>query len=159
MRRNRTFRRILLISICVTSLMACDRNVVFEKNIRLDDNRWYQENIIRLEAEIKDTVNPMNMYINVRNAGGYQFSNLFIFLTTITPDHMKARDTLEIVLADEAGKWKGDGMGDIWDNRILFKKNFRFPVSGVYVFELEQAMRVDPLPQIMDAGLRIERAE
>ena len=48
-------------------------------------------------------------------------------------------------------------MGDIWDNRQLFKRDFRFPESGKYNFQLEQAMRIDPLPQIMDAGIRIER--
>ncbi len=156
---QRSLKWTLVLFVFFLSLIACDSNVVFEKNEKLDDNRWYQKNMIRLEAEIKDTINPMNLYINVRNAGGYQFSNLFIFLTTTTPENTKSRDTLEIVLADESGKWKGDGMGDIWDNRILFKKNFRFPVSGKYTFELEQAMRVDPLPQIMDAGIRIEKAE
>lgn len=149
----------LLIFLSVVCLTACDSSVVFEKNIKLDDNRWYIDNVIKLETEIKDTVSPMNLYINVRNAGGYQFSNLFIFLTTTTPENTKSRDTLELVLADESGKWQGDGMGDIWDNRILFKKNFIFPLAGKYTFELEQAMRIDPLPQIMDAGIRIEKAE
>ena len=159
MLRLHILKRILFVTASLFSLVACDSNVVFEKNIKLDDNRWYQENVLRLEAEIKDTVTPMNMYINVRNAGGYQFSNLFLFLTTTTPANVKARDTLELVLADESGKWKGDGMGDIWDNRVLFKKNFRFAVAGKYTFELEQAMRVDPLPQIMDAGIRIEQTK
>ncbi|REK05755.1 MAG: gliding motility lipoprotein GldH [Bacteroidetes bacterium] len=140
-------------------LVSCDSRVIFEDNIRIPENRWYQDNIIRLQAEIPDTVTPLNLYINVRNASGYQFSNLFLFMNTITPDSMIARDTVEIQLADESGRWMGDGMGDIWDNRILFKKNFRFPVAGTYTFELQQAMRVNPLPQIMDAGIRIERAE
>ncbi len=143
----------------VFSLMACDGDAVFEKNIKLDDNRWYQENVIKLEAEIKDSISPMNLYVNVRNASGYQFRNLFVFLTTTTPENAKSRDTLELILADDAGKWLGEGMGDIWDNRILFKKNFQFPSTGKYTFELEQAMRVDPLPQIMDAGIRIEKAQ
>jgi len=151
--------RLLILLFTALSLTSCDTGVIFEKNIKLDDNRWYQNNIIRLETEISDTISPVNIYINVRNAGGYQFSNLFVFLTTTLPDNRQSRDTIELVLADESGKWKGDGLGDIWDNRILFKKNFRFPQTGKYTFELEQAMRVDPLPQIMDAGIRIEKAE
>lgn len=153
------FKATLLFCVSLISLTACDNNVVFEKNVKLDNNRWAINNVIRLEVEIKDTISPMNLYINLRNAGGYQFSNLFIFLNTITPENNRSRDTLELRLADETGKWLGDGMGDIWDNRILFKKNFRFPVAGKYTFELEQAMRIDPLPQVMDAGLRIEKAE
>ncbi|MFM7726495.1 MAG: gliding motility lipoprotein GldH, partial [Flavobacteriales bacterium] len=98
-----------------------------------------------------------NIDINLRNAGSYSFSNLFLFMNTYTPDGALARDTIELVLADDQGQWKGDGMGDIWDNRILFKKDQRFPMPGTYRFELEQAMRIDPLPGVMDAGIRIEK--
>lgn len=112
-----------------------------------------------MEATIEDTSASYDLYINVRNAGTYSFSNLFLFLNTYTPDGALARDTIELVLADEQGQWKGDGMGDIWDNRILFKRGQRFLLPGNYRFELEQGMRIDPLPGIMDAGVRIEKAE
>ena len=140
-------------------LTSCDQNVVFEDNVKLPDNRWEIKNIVTLSTEIKDTINPHNIYINVRNAGGYQFSNLFVFLTTQTPAGTAARDTVELTLADASGKWLGEGLGDIWDNRLLFKSNFKFPQTGNYTFMLEQAMRVDPLPQIMDVGIRIEKAQ
>ena len=133
--------------------------MVFEKNTIIPDNNWEMNNIIKLDVEIKDTMSLHNIYFNIRNAGGYQFSNLYLFLTTITPKGEQARDTVELTLADERGKWLGDGSGDIWDNRILFKRKFRFPEAGLYHFEFQQAMRVNPLPQIMDAGMRIEKAQ
>ena len=138
---------------------SCDRNVVFEKNVSLPDYKWDMSNVIGLETDIQDTISPHNVYINVRHAGGYQFSNLFLFLTTHTPHGEVARDTLELTLADESGRWLGKGSGDIWDSRILFKRNFRFPQLGIWKFELVQAMRINPLPQIMDAGMRIEKSE
>lgn len=132
---------------------------MFEENVKFPENRWEMNNIIKLDAEIKDTVALHNVYINIRNAGGYQFSNLYLFLSTRTPKGIEARDTVELTLADDHGKWLGDGSGDIWDNRILLKRNFRFPEAGSYHFELQQAMRVNPLPQIMDAGMRIEKSK
>jgi gliding motility-associated lipoprotein GldH len=99
------------------------------------------------------------MYVNVRNSAGYNYSNLFLFIKTIFPKGEQTIDTLECTLADPSGKWLGEGLGDIWDNQILFKKNIRFPQSGQYKFEVEQAMRIDPLTSIMDIGLRIEKAE
>ncbi len=50
-----------------------------------------------------------------------------------------------------------DGLGDKYDNRILFRRNIRFPRTGIYVFEYEQAMRDEPLIGIDDIGLRIEK--
>ena len=160
MKSLRTFFNIRIAGILIPVLMlsSCDPNVVFEDNVKLPENRWEISNIVKLETEIADTITPHNIYINVRNAGGYQFSNLFVFFTTQTPSGKAARDTIELTLADASGKWLGDGMGDIWDNRLLFKSNFIFPEKGNYIFMLEQAMRVNPLPQVMDVGLRIEKA-
>jgi gliding motility-associated lipoprotein GldH len=137
---------------------SCDTDAVFDKNIKIPDYDWDMNNVVKLDAEIKDTIHPHDIYISVRNASGYQFSNLFLFLTTKTPKGETARDTVELTLADARGKWLGEGMGDIWDNQILFKKNFRFPEAGTWHFELQQAMRINPLPQIMDVGMRIEKA-
>lgn len=153
------FFQLALFLFAIVSLNACDRNVVFEKNVELPENRWEQKNAVKFTVEIQDTINPHNLYINLRNAAGYQFSNIFLFFTTTAPSGKMERDTIELTLADANGKWLGDGMGDIWDNRELFKKNFKFPQAGTYTFQLEQAMRIDPLPQIMDAGIRIERVE
>ena len=80
-----------------------------------------------------------------------------MFLETEFPNKTLSRDTVECILADDAGKWLGDGSGDIWDNRILFKKGVRFRQAGKYIFSLEQAIRVQNLPMIMDVGMRIEK--
>jgi gliding motility-associated lipoprotein GldH len=145
--------------LAVFFLFSCDKSVVLEKNIAIPGYAWEMNNIIRLQAEIDDTISPHNVYINVRNGSGYEFSNLFLFMTTVTPGGKVARDTLELTLADARGKWLGSGSGDVWDNRILFKRDFKFPEAGIWHFELQQAMRVNPLPGVMDAGMRIERVK
>jgi gliding motility-associated lipoprotein GldH len=40
----------------------------------------------------------------------------------------------------------------------VFKKNVRFPLAGKYHMDVEQAMRMEQLPGILNAGIRIERA-
>ncbi|MEO8087270.1 MAG: gliding motility lipoprotein GldH [Bacteroidota bacterium] len=155
---RKAIRFLFFLSVSVF-LFSCDKNVVFEKNISIPDYKWEMNNTLRLEAEISDTVSPHNIYINVRNGSGYEFSNLFLFMTTVTPKGMVAHDTLELTLADVRGKWLGSGSGDVWDNRILFKSNFKFPEVGLWHFDLQQAMRINPLQNVMDAGMRIERAK
>ena len=143
----------------VLLLTSCGKPRVFEKNIKIPNYEWDAKNILRFEVPITDTVSDYNMFFNVRQASGYSFSNLYLFFTVHSPAGTAERDTVEIKLADETGKWLGEGLGDIWDNKILFKKNSRFPAAGTYVFDMEQAMRVNPLSYIMDAGIRIEKAE
>jgi gliding motility-associated lipoprotein GldH len=143
--------------VALLAVTACDSKRVYEQNIDIPDYIWDKDNPIYFDVEIKDTVSLHNVYINIRNASGYGYSNIYLFLDTKYPDNTMSRDTIECILADASGKWLGDGSGDIWDNQILFKKNVRFKQVGTYKFRYEQAMRMPKLPMIMDVGLRIEK--
>ena len=138
---------------------GCDRSRVFEKNIDIPDYAWDVKNKLSFDVDIDDTVSLHNLYVNVRHASQYPYANLYLFITVKFPNGKLAKDTLECPFADETGKWTGDGMGDIWDNQILWKTNVKFPITGKYTFEYEQAMRTEQVPFVMDVGLRVEKAE
>jgi gliding motility-associated lipoprotein GldH len=141
----------------VSILASCDSSRYFEENEEIKDYEWKQDDPVVFSVSIDDTVTDYNVYVNVRNAGNYRFSNLYLFINTVFPGGQIQRDTLECILAAPDGRWLGDGLGDIWDNRILLKEGVKFPQQGEYRFELFQAMRINPLPGIMDAGIRIEK--
>lgn len=156
---KKTFFYIVFSFIVITLLTSCDPTKVYEENIGISELTWNKSNIIPFTFNCNDTVNLHNVYINVRNAGDYGYSNLYLFVTTTYPNGELSKDTIECTLADDKGEWLGDGSGEIFDNQILFKSNVRFKQAGKYIFSYEQAMRVDKLPQIMDVGLRIEKAK
>jgi len=148
--------------VCAITLASCDSNRIYEENNEITDGIWNVRDTVFFDVHISDTLNPVNMYVNVRNAGQYSYVNLFMFVTTTFPNGRSMRDTIECILADESG-WKGSGLGDIWDNQILFRRGVRFPTVGKYTFAFEQAQRfgdaayIENLPFIMDVGLRIEK--
>lgn len=160
-------------ALCLLLFTACDSNRVFEDNIDIPDYSWDVKNNLSFDVNINDTAALHNIYVNVRHASHYPYANLFLFITikfpnlpvvsisnpTVISNIKILKDTLECVFSDENGKWKGDGMGDIWDNQILWKPNVKFPVAGKYTFEYEHAMRTELVPFIMDVGLRVEKAE
>lgn len=152
-------KTILVASLAVMMLTSCDPRRVFEKNQELPDYTWERGKVLKFIADIQDTITSHNVYINLRNGSGYPYSNLFLFVTTHAPKGGMIRDTVELTLADAKGKWLGKGLGDIWDNRILYKRSVKFPFKGTYTFELEQAMRNTKLPSVMDAGIRIEKVK
>lgn len=159
-RKTTTF--ILLSTILLSSILffsSCDSNGIFEQNQAIPESGWATSNVIKFNVDIKDPSTATNFYINVRNADGYPYNNLFLFIKTTFPNGKVSSDTLECTLADEKGKWLGSGIGDLYDNRIPFKRNVRFPLAGTYSFEIQQGMRIDNIPLIMDVGLRIEKAE
>src|SRR5210317_1013879 len=134
-----------LILIIVILFSSCDQNRIYEKNVRIPDAAWDQNNKLEFETEITDLTQSYNYFVNIRNTTDYNYSNIYFFINTTFPSGEIANDTLECILAEVSGKWLGKGIGKIKENSILFKKRFRFPQQGIYKFEVEQAMRVDTL--------------
>ena len=151
------FLSVLLLAVCF-SLASCDKKRIYDEYKSVPENNWNKNNPVVFSFNIEDTSNLYNMYINLRHGGQYQYSNLFLFVTTTLPDGKMARDTVELILADRDGKWRGDGLGDIWDHSFPFNTNFRFPQKGNYKIALTQAMRIDELPAVMDVGFRVEES-
>lgn len=150
------FLCVILLSV---TFVACNKNVLFSEYTKLPEEGWKTENKLTYSFEVKDNNPYYNVFLNVRHADSYPFSNLFVFLTTTNPSGRTTIDTLECVLANKKGEWQGDGAGDIWDNKIPLKLNLRFPQTGKYTFVFEQGMRVNPLPLIMDFGITIEKVK
>jgi gliding motility-associated lipoprotein GldH len=150
---------IIPVALSLLILLSCDPDRVYEKNTRIPDGIWTWNYPVRFAFVVEDTIAPYNLYINVRNTGMYPYSNLYLFVTTIAPSGHTIKDTVQIILADEKGKWFGNGLGDIWDNQRLYKEQVRFAQKGEYVFEYEQAMRLEKLPFILDVGLRVEKTK
>lgn len=151
--------KLTLLVLFTTIILSCDKNCIFEDNINLPGHIWNRENLLNFNVEISDTVNSHNIYVNIRNGGQYQYSNLYLFIKTVSPSGQWIRDTVECALADQKGRWLGSGLGDIFALQIPYKQNIRFPYAGIYSFELEQAMRTKELKHIFDIGLRVEKIE
>jgi gliding motility-associated lipoprotein GldH len=106
---------------------------------------------------ISDTLNSNNVLFTIRNGSSFPFRNIYLFVTTTSPDGKKITDTLQYNLADEKGKWFGKGFGDIHELKLPYKSNVYFPLKGTYEFRIQHGMRVENLKGVYDFGLRIEK--
>ena len=138
-------------------LASCTSRSVFDNNKSIKGDVWKSDEIIRFDVKLEDTVNIHKFYLNLRHSTSYRYANIFLFINTTYPDGTEARDTVECILADPAGKWLGKGISNIRDNQVLLRRGLRFPQKGTYIFEFEQAMREPQLEGVMDIGLRIVR--
>lgn len=149
----------LIISTCIYFLFSsCDSKRYFEEYTEIPSQSWNRNNILKYNVNISDTKMPLNIFLNIRNSGKYNYSNIYVFLKTQSPDSIVRIDTIQCVIADDNGRWLGKGIGDLWDNQILLRRNVVFPDTGNYIFEIEQAMRDEVLEHISDVGIRIEKA-
>jgi len=156
---NHKLRNLTVLGLLCFLFVSCNKNVIYSKYEKLPEEGWSTDHKLNYEIEVTDVNTLNNVFLTVRHADAYPYSNLFVFLTTKYPNGQTTVDTCELILANQKGEWIGDGAGDLWDNKIPLKKNVRFPQPGKYQFTFEQGMRSNPLPLILDFGMVIEKAE
>ena len=151
-------RFLFFLSISVTILAAgsCDTRRLYDQSISIPEVGWHKDSLVYFQVNIDDSTGLYNFYINLRHSDSYRNSNFYLFLNSRLPNNQITRDTIELILADRTGKWLGNGFGSIKDNQILVRKNLRFPLTGEYLFSIEQGMRTETLVGITDIGIRIE---
>jgi len=137
---------------------ACGHRDFFVRNVPIEKGVWPADRFYRFEVPVTDTVSAYTIYLQIRNDGRYEYSNLWLFIRTNSPTGATLRDTIECHLADEQGRWQGRGSGGRFSLEIPLRYQVRFPNPGLYIFEIDQGMRDKELKYITDLGLRIEKA-
>lgn len=147
-----------LVGMLLGVLASCDTNAIIDQNTDLGNKQWSYDQKPSFEANITDTSQQYNMYINVRHTDDYPYSNMWVVVRTTLPNQPTQTQRVELPLADKQGKWYGTGMGDVITQQVMIQPNAVFRAAGKCRFELEQDMRLNPLPNVLSVGMRIERA-
>ena len=74
-----------LISLILFSLLSCDSNRLYEKNISIKNAVWDLSQKPTFEYNNTDTISKVNLKANIRHSSSYPFSNLWLFINTIDP--------------------------------------------------------------------------
>ena len=126
--------------------------------MRIPDHEWSSNFKPSIDVNITDTTSSYTLYVVLRHTDAYRYNNIWINLYTQIPGESLRKQRFDLRLATDDRGWLGSGMDDIFEHRIAIAP-IKFPKSGQYQFQLEQIMRDDPLPHIMNAGIRLERSK
>lgn len=155
---KKTGLRFLAGCVLLITIFACNNGGVFGKYKTIPRASWHRDSTVIFQIPVIDTLQNHNLYINVRNDINYKYSNLWLFVEITQPGETQAViDTLEVTLADERGKWLGNGFGGVKTLETLFLQNIYFPTSGNYEIQIKQGMRGKQLNGITEIGIRVEK--
>ncbi|MBL4678864.1 MAG: gliding motility lipoprotein GldH [Mucilaginibacter sp.] len=132
---------------------------VMDDNTEIANHNWSYVNRVKYDVDIADNNIPYNLYFNVRVTGNYRYSNMFTLVKMTSPGKKTLVTRYEFKLAKPDGEWLGSGTGNMYSYQIPIRKAFKFPATGKWHFEIEQNMRDNPLHEVTDAGLRVEKAQ
>jgi gliding motility-associated lipoprotein GldH len=148
----------IVVAVClIIILWSCNRLDTFEQTTFFKQHEWESKNQPNFKFEITDTVARYNIYVVIRHEDAYHYNNLWINVTTTAPGEKANTQKVNLQLANNATGWLGSGMDDVFDHRIRITNSPIHLRKGIYQFSLQQIMREDPLPAMLNAGIRVEK--
>lgn len=133
----------------------------YQKEYAIPKNEWQYSFKPTFKFEVTDTNSFYKLHFIIRHTEAYPYSNIWLWVYTKKPGARGFEKTrIEIPLAEQSGKWLGRGMGTIWEQRMPISHEGDDVIlrkMGKWEIRFEQNMRVNPLPEILQVGLRIEK--
>ena len=140
---------------CSLVLGSCTTVDLYEKDATIPGFSWKSNYKPQFTFLIKDTTVQYQLFLVLRHNEKYNYNNIWINLYSEPPGDTLHKAPFELPLATNE-KWLGSGMDDIYEHRIKLTDPQHWK-AGVYHFSIEQIMREDPLENIMNVGLRVEK--
>lgn len=137
---------------------SCSEKPGYHDYVDIRDH-WLNTDTISFDVPVKDTVNENSIWIEIRCSSDYEWSRFFSgYEIRDSVGHQLDSGLINAVLFDPVtGVPTGKGgIGDLYENKILFKNNYRFPYPGTYSFLFWQMMRRDSIEGIRNVGLSLK---
>ena len=152
---NVLIRSIFFLVPCALCLSTCTTVDLYEKTVSLPNHEWKSTNKPEFNFTITDTTVLYQVFFVIRHSEKYNYNNIWINLYSQPPGDSVHKASFELQLATNE-KWLGTGMDDIYEHRIKLTDP-QYLKAGTYHFKVEQIMRQDPLENVMNVGIRVEK--
>jgi gliding motility-associated lipoprotein GldH len=147
--------RIPALCLCIATLcISCSDGSVYSKFSAISNQEWRYLDTLSFAPELKDSTGLYDVMLMVRYKKDYEFSNLWLQ----TRHNLSGKDTfqrIEIVLFNPDGSPKGKVLGNTCSTEVPWMKGISLSSADSIYIQLVQNMRKDPLPGVMDTGIKI----
>lgn len=126
----------------------------------LKNAEWKQTDT--LFFEIDSTLFSINesytLSLEVSNSPKYPYRNIWISAQqNFENDSIFSEVEKELELADESGKWNGNGFGILYQSSFIIEENLIFKNKHSYVIKIRHKMEDNPLIGIEKIGVKLSK--
>ena len=154
--RNLCLKGIILLFVA-SLLSACDKQTVYHSFQSLPTEGWLREDTLSFDVKVTDSLTYYKLSLEVRNRSNYPYQNLPLSICYTTADSIPSpTDTIQLILADKEGIWKGDGWGGLYQTAVS-AGSVRIGKPGTYLFKVAYTLPDERLQGINDIGIKLKR--
>ncbi|HVG40325.1 MAG TPA: gliding motility lipoprotein GldH [Chitinophagaceae bacterium] len=139
---------------------SCGRIDMYEKVSPIPKQEWQSSYKPSFTFSISDTTAAYQLFLILRHNNKYNYNNLWVNVYRKKPNGQVSKVLYELRLAGKEG-WTATGMDDIFEHRLPLapqpNDSFYFDQKGPYTFTVEHIMREEPLDNVLNVGVRIEK--
>ena len=155
--RRKTLNKVIVPLLLLLSF-SCNQDLAYHKFSTIDGFVWEKDKSYNFTFALENTSIPYDIDIHLRNNHSYPYRNLWVICNTTFPSGIFLRDTLNFIVADQSGKWSGDGIS-LFHNAISFRKEYHFLEKGNYTISIRQAMTDQSLEGIQEIGISVKKTK
>ncbi len=136
---------------------ACNEHTVYHSFQTISSKGWGKSDTLFFQVSVNDSLHPYRLTTEVRNLNNYAYKDLYLFVSHNFADSTVWKtDTIAFVLADEEGRWQGNGTGYLYQSGVPFC-TVQPAHPGNYTIKVSQGMKDETLTGIHDVGVRVEK--
>lgn len=138
-------------------LLSCKQNEVYYEFATIPQNQWSESSEICFEIDSihVDPSRRYNIDVEISHNVKYVYKTLWLYIDQTLQDTVIVRDTLECLLTDEMGKWRGSGNGPIRQISFQYKEGINLDTAKQKQICIRHAMQDFQLKGIERVGLKI----
>ncbi len=137
-------------------LYGCGPGYLLNETHEFQDEQWTYADSLRFEFDVTDTTTIYNLYAEVNHSVEYGFQNIYTRIHTLLPNGQRLTKLVSLELSDEYGLWSGDCGSKKCHIQLPIQEGLYFNPPGHYTIIVEQFMRQDQLPGLLDFSLLVE---
>lgn len=147
--------------LCLLTWSACVTSDAYQNQVNIKNASWSSEFTPSFTFEVEDTAALYNISAMIRHDDSYIYNNIWLKLYIQKPNDSTFSDSFQVdfTLSDEKGYWLGLQQSNFYIHKlnIIHPDLQKFTTPGTYTIKVKHLMRTDPLPAIMNVGIRLDK--
>lgn len=158
--KNRRHKAVALFAglLSLFCLFSCDQREPYFQYNELKEAAWKQHDTLffTIDSASYEVGIPYNLYLEVTNNVNYPYQNIWFFTwDNVVNDSVYEHREKEYSLADEFGKWNGEGFGSLYQSTFMYKDHVVFVKNRDVQIKILHGMRDEELSGIEKIGIRL----
>lgn len=147
---------IILTTLLVTALTACDKTKVYNQYVNAPIKGWEKNEAVILDIDPLDEGGTYSLLLGMRISEEYPFRNLHMVVEqTIYPSGKTLSDTITCHVVDKHGNMLGHGVS-LYQYDLPIRKRFYLHGDSIHI-RVRHNMKREILPGISDVGITLRK--